>query len=262
MNTTPPIQLDERLRAAARGMNYPRTPDVSRAVRIRIGRGPVMATSLRVRVAALVLVLLVSALAVPQVRAKLIEFFQIGVIRILPAAPTETAQSPFTSPPVIPITATPQTDHPDHVVSIAGLAGETTLEEAHYQVWFPIHLPDYPADLGAPDRVFVQDDGPTVILVWLEEGDPGQVRLSLHQIGPSGFYMNKYEPRVIIETQVNGGYAIWAEGPYMVDITNGHQEFRRLVDGNTLIWKDGVITYRLESDLSLAEAVKIAESID
>jgi hypothetical protein len=262
MNTTPPIPFEERLRAVARGFSYPRMPDVSHAVRLRVGKGRGTATSLTVRVAALLLVLLVAALAVPQVRAKLVEFFQIGPVRILPSAPTETAESSVPSLPVIPLTATPVTHHPDHIVSIAGLAGETTFAEAAEQVWFPIRTPAYPEDLGAPDRVFVQEDGPTVILVWLDEADPQQVRLSLHQIGPSGFYIDKYQPRVVVETQVNGEYAIWAEGPYLVDITNGHEEFRRLVDGNALIWKNGVITYRLESDLPLAEALKIAESVE
>jgi hypothetical protein len=34
------------------------------------------------------------------------------------------------------------------------------------------------------------------------------------------------------------------------------------VDGNTLIWEEQGITYRLESNLSLEEAVKIAESLE
>ncbi|MGH8245369.1 MAG: hypothetical protein ACREUU_02935 [Gammaproteobacteria bacterium] len=268
MNTTPPIQLEQRLRSAARGFSYPRTPDVSRAVRLRISQRVLTAFSLRVRVAALVLAVLAAALAVPQVRAKLVEFFQIGVIRILPGLPTETPVLITTTPGVeVPLTVTPQSHvtpqtQPDHIISIAGLAGETTLAEARGRVLFPIRLPSYPSDLGLPDRVFVQADGPMVILVWLDEADPEKVRLSLHQIGSQGFYIEKYEPRVILETEVNGEYALWAEGPYMVSLTNGSQDFRRLVDGNTLIWKDGNITYRLESDLPLTEALKIAESVE
>ncbi len=262
MNTTPPIQLEERLRAAGREMIYPRTPDVSRAVHLRIGNGRAAAISLRVRVAALLLVLLVAALAVPQVRAKLVEFFQIGVIRVIPPLFTETPAPPARSQTVIPSTATPDIHQPAHIISLAGLAGETTFAEAETQVWFPIRLPTYPSDLGAPDRVFVQEDGPMVILVWIDESDPERARLSLHQIGPQGYFIDKYEPRVIVETEVNGKKALWVEGPYLVSLTNGHEDFRRTVDGNTLIWQDGVITYRLESALSLEEALKIAESIE
>jgi hypothetical protein len=35
----------------------------------------------------------------------------------------------------------------------------------------------------------------------------------------------------------------------------------RLIDGHVLIWTDGNLTYRLETDLSLEEALKVAESL-
>jgi hypothetical protein len=35
----------------------------------------------------------------------------------------------------------------------------------------------------------------------------------------------------------------------------------RLIDGRVLVWTDGDITYRLETKLDLAEALKIAESL-
>jgi hypothetical protein len=38
-------------------------------------------------------------------------------------------------------------------------------------------------------------------------------------------------------------------------------EFTRLVDGHVLIWADGDITYRLETNLLLEEAIRIAESL-
>jgi hypothetical protein len=34
-----------------------------------------------------------------------------------------------------------------------------------------------------------------------------------------------------------------------------------LIEGHVLIWKEGDITYRLETDLPVEEAVKIAESL-
>jgi hypothetical protein len=67
---------------------------------------------------------------------------------------------------------------------------------------------------------------------------------------------------VIQETQVNGHYAVWAEGPYLVQLTNGDIDFRRTVAGNTLIWEEQGITYRLESNVALEEALKIAESLE
>jgi hypothetical protein len=101
-----------------------------------------------------------------------------------------------------------------------------------------------------------------VILVWIDQTDPESARLSLHEISSENIMLSKYQPRVIQETQVNGVYAVWAQGPYLVQLTSGSYVFRRTVEGNTLIWEEGRITYRLESDLSLEETIRIAESIE
>jgi hypothetical protein len=142
------------------------------------------------------------------------------------------------------------------------MAGETSLEAAQARASFPIRLPVFPADLGTPERVFMQEDGLMAILVWTDPADPQKARLSLHEIGPGSILVGKFEPRVIQETQVNGRYAVWVEGPYLVRLTSGSIEFRRTVEGNTLIWEEQGITYRLETDLSLEEAIKIAESLE
>jgi hypothetical protein len=164
---------------------------------------------------------------------------------------TETPQPGFT--PYI---------SPAHLVTFADIAGETTLEAAQARSPFPIRLPAYPADLGLPDKVFMQEDGPMVILVWSDAANPDKARLSLHEVGPGSILVRKFEPHVIRETQVNGQYAVWAEGPYLVQLTNGNYDFRRTVQGNTLIWQENEVTYRLETDLNLEEAVRIAESLE
>jgi len=62
---------------------------------------------------------------------------------------------------------------------------------------------------------------------------------------------------------VNGRRAIWAEGPYVLQFRRGNRvDYDSAVGrGRVLIWTEGAITYRLETDLSLAEAVQIAESL-
>ena len=70
------------------------------------------------------------------------------------------------------------------------------------------------------------------------------------------------EPVVIEETQVNGQRAIWAVGPYPLFLRNGDIQFTRLIEGHVLIWSDGDVTYRLETDMDLEEALKIAESLE
>jgi hypothetical protein len=203
--------------------------------------------------------------AVPGVRAEIIRFFQVGVVRIFPGDPTLTAEP---SLPQVPTIATPDMftprpggNQPLYTVTISGLAGETTFEEAQTNLPFPIRLPTYPADLGMPDRVFLQEDGGMIILVWSDPDNSENAWLSLHEIAPGTIVFSKYEPRVIQKTQVNGVYAIWAQGPYLVQLTSGSYDFRRTVEGNTLIWEEDEITYRLESNLPLEETIQIAESL-
>jgi hypothetical protein len=153
---------------------------------------------------------------------------------------------------------------PTPLNSVMDLAGETTLAEAQEQIDFPIRLPTYPADLGSPDRVFFQNiGGPAVVLVWLDPNKPSRVALSLHQLGP-GTFADKGNPGSVQETTVNGRQALWTEGPYILQFRRGNRvdyDMRRLVTGRVLIWVEGEVTYRLETDLPLEEAVRVAESL-
>ena len=85
--------------------------------------------------------------------------------------------------------------------------------------------------------------------------------MSLHIIGPGSITLMKNQPQVIESTKVNGHEAVWAVGPYPIVMKNGDLDIRRMVDGNVLIWSEGEITYRLESDLPIDEAIKVAESL-
>jgi hypothetical protein len=207
--------------------------------------------------AALILAML---LAVPPVRASVLEFLRIGAVRIF------LAESTPTSFPTAPTVGTPGPIASTPLASALDLAGETTLAQARQQTAFAIRLPSYPQDLGQPDRVFVQDLGGTaVVLVWMDANNRGQVRLSLHELGP-GIDVQKKQPPAIERITVRGQPAVWTAGPYMLEIYSGkpgeHEEAaRRLVTGHVLVWAEGEITYRLETDLPLDEAVRVAESL-
>ena len=100
------------------------------------------------------------------------------------------------------------------------------------------------------------------VLVWIDPQQPDNVLMSLHFIPTGHWAINKMGPTVIQETQVNDLSGIWAVGPYPLILSNGDIQVTRMIDGHVLIWADGEITYRLETDLSLEEAVKIAESLE
>jgi hypothetical protein len=99
-----------------------------------------------------------------------------------------------------------------------------------------------------------------LLSVWIDPRQEGSVRLSLHALA-SDAVVYKFSPVAIERTQVNGREALWTDGPYLVRVGRGDTAPRRLVTGHVLIWNDGNVTYRLESELSLEEAVRVAESL-
>lgn len=255
--------LERRLHKLAQQMPYPPTPDIAGRERRRLESGDRKWTPSRALAgAALVIVLLAAVLfAVPGVRAEIVRFIQVGVVRIFTAEPTPT---PETGGSVVPYTATPIfSGQPTAVyrASLLDLAGETSLDAAQQRANFLIRLPTYPLDLGPPQRVFYQQDGPLIVLVWLDPEQPEEVRMSLHEIGPGSVLLKKMPP-AIQEVQVNGTYAAWTDGPYLLETNGGAYREFRLVEGHSLIWTEEDITYRLETDLSLEEAIRIAESLE
>jgi hypothetical protein len=258
-------QWEARLQQLARHFPYPPTPDMTSRVRAQLAEGSRRKPGLPPRrlawAALVVLLVLAGLLAVPQVRAALVEYLQIGAVRIFLIEPTPT---PTPTPLAASSEEKPITPTPTPLASLLDLAGETTLAEATEQAGFTIRLPTYPPDLGQPDHVFLQQiGGPVVVLVWLDPAQPEQVRLSLQQLGP-GTFAEKGNPGQVQETTVNGQRALWAEGPYVLQFRRGNRvdyDFRRLVEGRVLIWAEGDITYRLETDLALPEAVRVAESL-
>jgi hypothetical protein len=258
-------QLEEKLKQAGHALAYPSTPPIAQKVMMQLNQ-PVLLRPLRGRRASVALVILILALTlilVPPARAAILEFIQIGVVRIFqvepPPAPAPTLSAVEGPALQIPLTATPVATF---LPSALNLAGETTLSEAQSKVDFPILLPAYPSDLSGPDHVYLQDAGsPMLVLVWMDRAHPEKVRLSLDEIAPGSWTLQKFQPRVLEETKVNGQQAVWTEGPYMLQVSNSNFELKRLVEGHVLIWTQGEITYRLETDLTLEEATKIAESL-
>jgi hypothetical protein len=263
-------QLEGQLRAAALTLSYPPTPDIAGAVRRRLAaQRRTRQRSLRLALG--LLAALLALMAVPQVRAAVARAIQIGAIRIIFEEPTSlpapttpaAAPVPTATPAPAIITATP-------IASLLDLAGETSLEEARQRVSYQIKLPAYPEELGPPERVFVQrvDRQMMVVLVWLDPEQPGGIRMSLSIIQSDmpleKSFAVKTGVTILQEANVGSRRAIWVQGPHFLQIRQGNSTdytLRYLVEGNVLIWTDGELTYRLESGLTLAEAIRVAESV-
>ncbi|HLY26895.1 MAG TPA: hypothetical protein VKQ72_11180 [Aggregatilineales bacterium] len=259
--------FERHVRHAAETFVYPPTPDIAAPVRQRIARIEPIPGARRwlLWIGVALLIVLFVLLAVPGVRAAIVNWLRIGGVIVIPEAPTTTATPLLSAPNARPSATPPRLPSPTALQSILDLAGETTLADAQKRVKFPIRLPTYPIGLGAPDRVYLQDlNGAVVVLIWLSTSQPGGIRFALHILGP-GAFVYKMEPTIIQETSLNGKPALWTEGPYFLVWRSDSQtptwDMRRIVNGNVLIWTDAPLTYRLESDLSFAEALKIAQSI-
>lgn len=253
---------EQILRESARQYSYPPTPEISNEVLGRLERRGGNRSGNRRWTWALVLILIASAalLSVSPVRAALVEFLQFGAIRIWLQGPQLTPTAAPAGTAVAPALSAPSTA--TQAPSLTNLEGETTLEAAQSGAGFEILLPGYPGDLGPPDQVFLQDFGsPAVIMLWLDPDDPGRISLSLMAFAP-GSFVHKYEPPVLDQAMVDGNPALWMQGTHMLRVKSGDlQVVDMVVNGNVLAWEEGEITYRLETDLPLEEAIRIAESL-
>jgi hypothetical protein len=262
--------LEAALRLLAAQRPYPPTPDISGVVMHRLGLQRAALPGRRQPFAwkpvaqgiLLFLVLLAGLLLVPGVRAALTDFLQIGVVRIFLTAPTPSAAVSTTTAQPSASPAPTETAIPTPLPSLLDIEGETTLEDARQRLDFEIPLPTYPADLGLPDHVFVQKQNTDMlILAWVDREDPKKVELSLHIYGENTYQVEKWDPYVVEATKVGDNPALWTVGPYPLIQKDGDFTMQRLIYGHVLVWEEGDITYRLETDVELEEALKIAESL-
>jgi hypothetical protein len=256
MSDKQPIeQLEAGLRELAAALPYPPTPDLAARLRERPATRP--QARRRLRLALGLLAALLALLAVPQVRAAVARAIQLGAISIRFEEPTPA--------PAEPLPPTP-------IASLLDLAGETTLEQAAQSLPYPIRLPSYPAQLGPPDRAFLQvfDRSRTMlVLIWLDPQQPDGIGMSLTMLDSSALadkgFVVKTGSEILQEVRVGGERALWLRGPHFLEIRRGDgqsgYDLRRLVEGEVLIWTEGDLTYRLESHLALAEAIRVAESL-
>jgi hypothetical protein len=263
-------RIAELLREEAGAFAYPPTPDIAARLSGRREPPPARRPLLR-RLAPLALVaalILAATLAVPDVRAAALRLLQIGAVRVRvePAPPPTALPAAGTIAPAQ--SAAPAPAPPASPALGPGLSGATTLAEAVRRVDFPVRLPTFPEGLGPPDRVFLQNlDGDALILVWLDPASLDTPLLSLHALTSEAFALKTVfgdETERLAEPEVGGRPALWVRGPHLLQVgRDGGADLApvRLVEGNTLIWTVGELTYRLECDLPLEEALRVAESL-
>jgi hypothetical protein len=148
-----------------------------------------------------------------------------------------------------PVTGTP---------TVPAASGGTSLDRAAAVAGF---TPLVPAELGPPEGVEVSDDGAVVSLSWTTED--GTLRLDQFEGGVDPLFW-KSAPEASHVT-VSGQAALWLPTAHRVTVVDGDGDVRHLpsrLSAPTLVWLSGELTLRLEGDLDLAAATRIAESVD
>jgi hypothetical protein len=257
---TPPIATlvrarIEREETARIDLGRPARPTAIPPARRVLGWLPLRRSTLLALLAILVLAAVVGAviLGVPGIRLVLV------------------GSSPSVSPTDSPASS------PSRPIGTRLALGElTTLEEAAALVEFAIHVPS-DAALGPPDEVYLETIPPThqVTLVWsprhgLPEASATGVGALLMQF-PGELVPDQYEKLIPESTRVDGvtiggGQGFWIEGGshfFVVDGSDTSQwrEERIRLAGNTLVWQQGDLTFRLEADIDLQRAREIAETL-
>jgi hypothetical protein len=160
----------------------------------------------------------------------------------------------------------------------SGLGAPTTLADARLRADFPVRVPADPR-LGTPDEVYRDgaDASGARQRISLVYGQRADIPIS-HEPGVSvlvvefrgGFDENLtggkgVGPDTKIESlSVNGGRGLWLEGaPHLFfyrDASGIIQTETLRLAGNTLIWEQDGVTFRLEAQVSREDALRIAAS--
>ena len=239
-------ELERALTAVGRDLDLPEAPDLVPAVLAQLGSRSVWRPERRrwVLAAALVVIAAFAAtLAVPEARSAFWRFLSIGGERIelvdtLPEVPVQED---------IALT----------------LGDDVTLEEARRASSFRLRELD-----ESPDRVYLGDRG----TVWFLYGSPVHPRLlvaqsRLHLPDDQILLKKLTSPATRVEqVSVGGSQGVFLSGNahflFLVDEYGFVVEDSARLARDVLIWERDGVGYRLEGDLELDEALRIAASLE
>ena len=234
-------ELELALRRLGDAVEWPETPDLASAVRTRIEAGPrgvfrPRRLALAVAVAA---VAVGAVLAVPPARTAVLDWLGFGGVEIRRVAEL------------------PQVPAGGRLV----LGERVALDEARRRAGHPVLVPAG----EPPDAVYLDTASPgsPVALVYGSTEEPRLLVLQF-RAAPLIEKALRFETKVE-QVVVTGEPGLWIEGPeheffYLAGEREPTLDTQRLA-GNTLLWTRGLLTLRIEGDLSKAEAVRIAESM-
>jgi hypothetical protein len=241
------MMLERLLQRSAAATAYPATPALRGHVLAGIA-APTTARATRRPVFALAAIAIVAlalgvALALPTSRSAIADFFGVEGAKI--------ERLPTTAPGVTP-TPLPTSSDP------ASIATPVIIDEVQFITGF---RPASPRGAGMPLAVYVKPYGAESVAILRYD------TYDLWEMRPRDVSIGKGLPEGVIErdTLVGGRAAYWIEGgPHVArlfgdaGVVPGSE---RTVARDTLIWRTDFALYRLETTLSQAEAIRVAETL-
>jgi hypothetical protein len=246
-------ELERALLRLGEELSFPATPDVSARVLARLAEPPPRRRRRALVLAFAVLAVAIgAAMAVPQARTAILEFFRlrgatVERVEALPRVPVATERALDLGEP---------------------------LRGAHTNVKIPEVL--IPATLGPPDATYVSEEPYGLRLTLVYEPGEGVPESPYTGVGILiGEFVGEGAVR-FVEKMVGGGTdvevlsvgpypALWIEGgPHAVLFdgeTRVFEDSGRLA-GNTLLVERNDVLVRIEGELSRERAVEIAESLE
>lgn len=259
------MDLERSLADLAAHIEYPPSRDLAPRVRARLEQGPARRVRLRadrrpwlgarhrlVPAAAAVLVLVVALVAIPPAREAVADFLGLGGVRISTVAPIPTPSA-----------------------TSLELGSRISLPEAQAMVEFDVLVPQ--ALVAAPEVFYdpLVPGGQVALLYPPTEGLPPAPGTN------AGALITQFEGRTerdvakkvtggaegtsIVPVEVNGADGLFLEGqPHFISYITPdglvREETVRLA-GNVLLWAQEGVTFRIESQLDLPGALRIARSL-
>jgi hypothetical protein len=241
--------LESLLTRTARAVEYPVTPDLRSRVMPALQQPPRIPQPLMRRPAfglalLVVAVTVIAALAITPSRDAIARLFGVEGSRIefLPTPLPGETPTPF------PTTVT------------SGVVSAIDLAEIPQRAGFEAALPDVPEPRLSSAIVFY--GGQPVVMHHYESFDLWQTRLEQN----AGFGKGVPEGGVVEEVDIILANGLWLTGAdhfvYYYDAGGtAHRASQRTVTRSTLIWRTDAFFYRIETDLSLEEALRIAVTL-
>ena len=229
-------ELEQALVALGQEVQFPPEPDLVSAVRARLERRP-RRRALAFAVA-LVVVAFGIAMAVPEARSAILDFFHIG---------SATVARVDTLPPA--------QERP----LAAGLGPPLSRRDAELRAHLAIRLPAFH---GAPPTDYYARPGLVATLLAYRDRP---VLLAEMRDDQTALAKKFVSPGTTVEPVQLGRFGIWIEGGKHVLIWQfglaSAQQIETRLAGNVLLWTDGTTTYRLEGALTRAQMLKLAREI-